>query len=112
MFNQPPQDDKKNPIEEFSTSTIDKVSEARKKAEENKEKMREMREQYKAALNRVLSTPDGQFVMKQLIDYCGVFTFDNAPPDGRLAEDKGKRKVYLEAIRPFLDKTIKMEIET
>lgn len=112
MFNQDNPPNKENPIDRYSRSTIDKIEDQHKKDAENRAKMLEKQEEYRKALNRMASTPDGQYVLKQLIEFCGVFAFDNSAPDGRLAVEKGRRQVYLQAVRPFLDKSIIQEIES
>lgn len=89
--------------------SIDKLLDQRKKTEEQRELLKEEIADYTAALNRLFASPDGQYLLKKWAKYAGIFSFDNLPPDGRLAEEKGKRKFFLELIWQFLDKTIKME---
>lgn len=90
-------------------SSIDKINEQRQQAEKQAALLKEEVEEYKAVLNRIFSSPDGQYVLKKWMKGAGIFSFDNLPPDGRLAVEKGMRKFFLEFIWQYLDKTIKME---
>ena len=72
---------------------------------------KESEEDYKNALNGMAATPNGQFVLKQLIRYCGVFAHDDVLNPAKLVEDRGKRSVYLKLIRPYLDKQTLIELE-
>ncbi len=93
----------------MSLSSIDKINEARKQDEHRRELLKEEIADYTLVINRLFSSPDGQYLLKKWARYAGIFSFDNLPPDGRLAEEKGKRKFFLEIIWQYLDKTIKME---
>lgn len=92
-----------------SLGSIDKLLEQRKQAEEKRELLKEEVADYTAVLNRVFSSPDGQYLLKKWQRGAGIYSFDNLPPDGRLAVEKGVRKFFLEFIWQYLDKTIKME---
>lgn len=93
----------------MALGSIESLLEKRQKEEQRRELLKEEIADYTAALNRIFATPDGKFLLKKWTRYAGIFSFDNLPPDGRLAEEKGKRKFFLELIWQFLDKTLKME---
>lgn len=93
----------------MALDSIDKLNARREQTEKQKALLKEEMDEYKLVLSRIFSSPDGQYLLKKMIRYSGVFSFDNNPPDGRLAEEKGKRKFFLELFWQFLDKTIKME---
>lgn len=92
-----------------SLGSIDKLLEQRQKAEQQRELLKEEIADYTMVINRIFASPDGQYLLKKWTKYAGIFSFDNNPPDGRLAEEKGKRKFFLELIWLYLDKTLKME---
>ncbi len=93
----------------MATDSIDKLLARREQTEKQKALLAEEVAEYKLVLNRLFSSADGKYLLKKMIRYSGVFSFDNNPPDGRLAEEKGKKKFFLELFWQFLDKTIKME---
>jgi len=97
-----------NPFD--TTSSIDKIGEAREKRERQQALLAEEVREYRLVLNRLFASPDGQFFLKKLIKYCGVNSFDNSINPTKDVKDAERRKVYLELIRPYLDKTILMEI--
>lgn len=73
--------------------------------------MEEDKEDYINAINRIFASEDGQYFLNKLIRYCGINSFDNELNPAKLIEVSGKRKVWLELIRPFLDKTILIELD-
>ena len=95
----------------FADTSIDKIEQMKKKDAEAKQRVLDEQEAYKTALNAIFASDNGKFVLKHLLVFCGVFHEDDKAPDGRLAVQKGRRQVYMMAIRPFLDKTLRMEIE-
>jgi RNase P/RNase MRP subunit p30 len=113
MFNNQPEE---TPLEQsrsrmFSDTSIDKIEQMKRKDAEAKQRLQEEQEAYKKSLNEIFASDNGKFVLKHLIVFCGIFHEDDKAPDGRLAVQKGRRQVYNMAIRPFLDKTLRMEIE-
>lgn len=86
------------------SSTLDKILERKAEQERKEAIIAEEVADYKAVLERICSSPDGQFIMKKLIRYCGVFSFDHKIDGGKLVEDAGKRKVFLELFYPYLSK--------
>lgn len=97
-----------NPFD--TTSSIEKITEARQAREKQKELLAEEVAEYRLVLNRLFASPDGQYFLKKLIKYCGVYSFDNSINPTKDVKDAERRKIYLELIRPYLDKTILMEI--
>ncbi len=91
--------------------TIGKLLESKQNQEHQQALLAEEIEQYRLSLNRIFSSPDGKLFLKKIVKYCGINTFDTQLNPAKLIEDAGKRKVYLELIRPYLDKTILMELE-
>lgn len=100
------------PYNPFDTSSsIDKLAEAKENRKKQEALLAEEVHQYREVLNRLFASPDGQFFLKKLIKYCGVYSFDNSINPTKDVKDAERRKVYLELIRPYLDKTILMEIQ-
>lgn len=98
------------PYNPMAHDSIDKLLASRARNQKRQAEMIEQVEEWKTVLNRLFSSPDGQYFLKGLIKYSKIHSFDNPTNPAKLVEDEGKRKVYLELIRPFLDKTILMEI--
>lgn len=96
----------------FTNDTIGKIEEKKARDEAAKKRLIEEQQHYTEALNAIFASDNGKTVLKHLIQFCGIFKENEALPDGRLAVQKGRRQVYLTAIRPFLDKSILMEVET
>jgi hypothetical protein len=81
----------------------------REEHEKNKALLEAEVKEYREVLARLFASRDGKYLLKKLIRYSGIFAFDNNVPDGRLAEQKGIRKFFLEVFWQHLDKTTKME---
>lgn len=94
-----------------ASSIVEKLLNERKDQERFKDIVGERYEEYKQALNGVASTPNGQHFLKFLIRYCGVFSYQQKLDPGKLVEEQGMRKVYLDAIRPHLTIENRKEIE-
>jgi len=68
--------------------------------------------EYKTALNEMFSTPNGKLVASKIIKYSGIHAFDNERIDGaKLIEKEARRKLWLELFRPYLNPTIRRELE-
>lgn len=62
-------------------------------------------EEYRKVLNRLFATRDGQYLLKKMIRYSGLFSFDNKF-DASMIEQKGKQKMITEMIKPYLTKEL------
>lgn len=99
------------PYNPFDTSSsIDKIADARERKKQQQAALAEEVAEYKLVLNRLFASQDGQYFLKKLIKWSGVYSFDNSGNPTKDVKDAERRKVYLELIRPYLDKTILMEI--
>ena len=87
---------------------VKKLSDREDNRKKQQEAIIERADEWKEVINRLLSTEDGKLLAKYLIKFCKVFTPDNSENQIQLVESNGKRKVYLELIRPYLfNQTIK-----
>lgn len=68
-------------------------------------------EEWKAALNRVASTPDGQLFITAMIQFSGYHNDDAVINATKMVEDKGKQAFYKRWVRPYLDPLLRKEIE-
>lgn len=91
--------------------TIDKMLEKKQAQERQQLMLKEEQEEYRNAINRLFSSPDGKFFLNKLKRACGLNSFDKDINPAKLIEDAGRRKVWFELIRPYLDKTILSELE-
>lgn len=94
-----------------ATSIVQKLLNERQEVERFKDIAGEKYEEYKTALNGMAATPNGQYFLKFLTRYCGVFAFQSKLDPAKMVEENGMRRVYLEAIRPHLTHETRMEIE-
>jgi hypothetical protein len=68
-------------------------------------------EEYKRCLEIVFNSPAGLYFAVKLLKYCGIYTYDQNLNPAKMVEDAGKRRVYLELIRPYLSKETLMKVE-
>jgi hypothetical protein len=97
--------------EQFAQSTVTRLLNEAADRKRQEEITKEELEELKKCVNRIFASRDGQFFGKCLVRFCGVFKVDTETNSVKLVEDNGKKKVYLQFIRPLLDKTLRMEIE-
>lgn len=103
--------DKEKPVNHITPESIlNKMARDKEARNEHAAKFLERVEDYKTVVNRLFSTPDGLYFLNDLIDYCGINSFDKELNPAKLIEDRGKRKVFLEMIRPYLDKIILQQL--
>lgn len=91
---------------------VDALAKKAAEREKSQEVVIENIEEYKQALNMVFSTNEGKLVMKYLLRHSGIFNDDAQLDAAKLVEGKGRKSVYLKMIRPFLDKQLRMELES
>lgn len=89
-------------------SFIEQIEARRKESEENKERAKALEAEYKIALNSCFSSAAGRIVLKRLVKFSGIFSLAHSD---HLLEDRGRKSVYLQAIRPYLDKEIINQVE-
>tara|TARA_R110000782_G_scaffold250267_1_gene337517 strand:+ start:132 stop:446 length:315 start_codon:yes stop_codon:yes gene_type:complete len=100
--------EKYNPL---GKDTIDKM--LSKKAEEERQilLLKEEIEDYRKAINRIFSTDDGKYFLNKMKVACGLNLFDKELNPAKLIEDRGRRGVWFDLIRPYLDKDILRELD-
>ena len=91
--------------------TVGEMLRKRADAEQRKVLLEEEIQDYSDAVNRLFSSPDGKYFLGKLIKYIGRNSFDKDINPAKMIEDRGKNMVYLELIRPYLDKTVLMEMD-
>lgn len=92
-------------------SIVDKMASQQQTQDEAVQKTLENEKEWKAVVNRMLDTPDGRYFMKYMLRYAKLFAIDNPHYQVLNIETTGKRKVYLELIRPYLDHALRAELE-
>ncbi len=88
----------------LSLDTISKIMDKREEDQRKKSITEEEVKDWSAALNRIFSGNDGQLLLKKMIRYSGLLSFDNKIDGAKLIEDQGKKKVVTELIFPYLKK--------
>lgn len=104
-----------SPAQDFSSFTsIDNINKRREEALRNRAILEEEIAEFKIVLNRLASSPDGQYFFRKLIRFAGIYSFDKDINPAKMMEDRGKRKSYLELVRPYLtfETRIALESET
>jgi len=91
--------------------TVDKLLRQSQKKDEALEIAKEKKKEWSDMINRLFASPDGKFFGQQLVTLLGVFAAEPVTNPLQLVEGKTRRDVYLKLIRPYLDKTLRMEIE-
>lgn len=92
-------------------SVVDNLLAKHAEAHKQAEIVIENEKDYRAAVNRIFSRNDGKLLIKYLLKFSGIYNDSPQINPAQLIEDKGKRAYYLKMIRPYLDKTLRMEIE-
>lgn len=98
----------------LNESTITKLLQnaAARNHEDKQEALIEKISDWKAALNRIASSPDGQLLLANMFKFAGFFTpASNAGNGVALVEMEGRRKFYSLYVRPYLDPKVRKEIE-
>lgn len=95
----------------FSHDSIDKMTQKRKEQKELELRIKEEEEEYRIVINRIFASDDGKYFLNKLKRSCGLNTFDKEINPAKLIEDRGRRAVWFELIRPYLDKSILMQLE-
>lgn len=106
------EDDEKKPLNNITPDSIlDRIAKERLEKNQREFLLKEEVEEYTMVVNSLFASEHGKYFLNKLIRYCGINSFDNELNPAKLIEDAGKRKVYLEIIRPFLDVTILAELD-
>lgn len=95
----------------FSHDSIEKMTEQRKKQKEDELRIKEEEEQFRVSMNRLFASEDGKLFLNKLKRVCALNSFDKEINPAKLIEDAGRRKVWFELVRPYLDKSILMQLE-
>lgn len=94
-----------------NSTTVDKLQREREKQKAAEAIMIENMEEFAKALNDVAGSPSGKLFLRTLIKACGVFIPDLEKDGVTLVENKAKRNLYLQLVRPFLEPKLKQELE-
>ncbi len=92
-------------------STIDKIAQAREGAADQQIITKEKEAEFKKALNQMMSSTEGKYVAKYLLRYLGVFAVAKTRDPVAKLEHEIRRQVYLEFLRPYLERDLRMELE-
>jgi hypothetical protein len=106
------QEDNNKPLNNITPKSImDRITEDRLNADHRKAVLEEEIEAHKAALNRLFSSPDGQYFLNKLLRYANLTSFDKVLNPAKLVEDRGRQSIWFELIRPYIDKSIRSELD-
>lgn len=89
-----------------SQSFMDKISGAKEKDEVIVERI----EEWYDAVNRIASTKDGQYFIKTMIKFSGIYKPKKGVGAERLLRTEGEQAFYLEFVHPYLNPTNKKEL--
>lgn len=96
----------------FSPASIDDINKRREEALRRKAILEEEIAEFKVVINRLASSPDGQYFLRKLIRFAGIFHEDNEINPAKMVEQKGKRKAYLDLVRPYLTFETRQALES
>lgn len=68
-------------------------------------------DKWKLSINRVVATPDGKALFRAMISHSDLFAPGSTRDTVKMVEDKCKIDFYLKWVRPYLDVTLRKEIE-
>lgn len=92
-------------------SVLDKMYRDQMERSKHEALLQEEVAEYKAAVNRLFSSPDGLFFLNKLLRYSGLTSFDKTLNPAKLVEDRGRQSIWFELLRPYLDKSIRSELD-
>lgn len=92
-------------------SMIDELLKRRKEHDEVLEAIKQHEEEYREAVNIVMNTQAGRIFHKYLKLICRADSYDVSGNGYKLIEDNGRRRVYFECIRPFMEKETIAKLE-
>ena len=93
-------------------NTVSRILKEREKREHLEALGVENEQEYKKALNSMGKSRNGALVLRTLIKVCGVFEPDDGFDAAALIRKGERRNVYLKFIRPYLEPSIKQELES
>ena len=99
-----------HPLLRGDSQVLDYFAKLRENKEQAALKAEELKE-WKATVNRLASTVDGQQFLRIMILLSGWQQPGNIKDTVRMVEDNGRIDFYLRWVQPYLDKSIRMEIE-
>lgn len=83
---------------------------AQKRKEQTEFKIEELAS-WKETLNRIAATPDGQLLLKSMVQFSGLMSPRSISHTMLMVEDKLKAAFYLTWVRPFLAPQLRKDIE-
>ncbi len=93
------------------SDTVSALLKAKEMADDNKRKAEAFTEEYRSAINNVVSSPDGQLVFKQLMIFCEALRVEKSLDAAKILTHNAKRDVYMTAIREYLNRENKILLE-
>ncbi len=105
------EDNQDKPYNPLSQGSIDELLKKRAEKEKQLVLAKEEEDDYIVCINRLFSSDDGKYFLNKLKRACGLNLFDKEINPAKLIEDAGRRKVWFELIRPYLDVSIQRELE-
>ncbi len=90
---------------------VDRIQERKEAKADFFAKNKEKEEEYKKALNGMAGSANGKYFLKVLIEYIDLFGFKGSLEPRDMFVDKGKKQVYLGMIRPYLEESVRKDIE-
>lgn len=88
--------------EQTPTSALERLKEAQRKKESFEALMIENKELHKNCVQKIADTEEGRIFFQNLFHACGVRAITPCNNPQQMLEDNGKRRVYIEAIFPYL----------
>jgi len=98
-------------LDDTITSTAERLMKKAKEKEKQEELKIEAAEEWKKLVNSIAASENGKTFLKFMVKASGVFNIDSQLNPAKLVEDRGRKEFYLKFIRPYLETSIRSEIE-
>lgn len=93
-------------------STVERIQARRDGHDHVQDLLNEQRDEYARAVNALAASDNGRFVLRMIVKYCNLYHVPSGPINpSQMIEDQGKKKVYLDMIRPFIETALLNDIE-
>lgn len=104
--------DKNKPVNNITPDSIlDRIARDRLEGQHREALLKEEIEEFKACVNRLFSSPDGQYFLNKYLRFAGLTSFDKVLNPAKLVEDRGRQSVWFELLRPYLKKQIRAKLD-
>lgn len=96
----------------INESVVNEILAKREEERRQNEIIVKNKEEYSRALNGIFSTEDGALFYKYLVKICKIYTIGEYASPVTELEERGRRRLFLEYIRKYLNKDLLIKLES